>query len=56
MDRVEAKLERLGVKDVIIGALPTNAEVLELYRQRGFEPPWLVMTRFAERHRAGHQF
>lgn len=51
MDRVEAELEKLGIKDVIIGALPSNSQVLELYRRRGFEPTWLVMTRFAARMR-----
>lgn len=49
MNRIEVELERVGIKDVIIGALPTNADVLELYRRRGFEPTWLVMTRFAKR-------
>ena len=51
MDRVETELEKLGIKDVIIGAVPTNSEVLELYRRRGFESTWLVMTRFAKRGR-----
>ena len=51
MDRVEAELEKLGIKDVIIGALSTNSAVLELYRRRGFESTWLVMTRFAARTR-----
>lgn len=49
MDRIEAELDRLEIKDVIIGVLPTNVAVLKLYRRRGFEPTWLVMTRFAER-------
>jgi ribosomal protein S18 acetylase RimI-like enzyme len=49
MDRVELELQRLDVKDVLIGAVPTNLEVLELYRRRGFEPTWLVLTRFAKR-------
>ena len=52
LDRVESELDRLGVKDMIIGALPTNTEVLDLYRRRGFEPTWLVMTRFAGRRKA----
>ena len=52
MDRIEAELDRLEIKDVIIGVLPTNVAVLELYRRRGFEPTWLVMTRFAERTKA----
>lgn len=49
MNHVESEIERLGIEDMIIGALPTNAEVLDLYRRRGFEPTWLVMTRFAKR-------
>jgi len=49
MDRVEAELEKLGIKDVIIGVLPSNSRVLELYQRRGFEPTWLVMTRFTAR-------
>jgi len=49
MERVEAELEQLHIGDIIIGALPTNLEVLELYRRRGFEATWLIMTRFAAR-------
>ena len=48
-DHVESEIERRGIQDVIIGALPTNSPVLELYRRRGFEPTWLVMTRFGAR-------
>jgi ribosomal protein S18 acetylase RimI-like enzyme len=51
LDAVEAEIERLKIGDVIIGAIPNNIRVLELYRQRGFEPTWLVMTRFAARRR-----
>jgi ribosomal protein S18 acetylase RimI-like enzyme len=49
MDRVESELVRSGIKDIIIGALPTNTDALNLYRRRGFEPTALVMTRFAKR-------
>jgi len=49
LDRVESELDRLGITDVIIGSLPTNTEALDMYRRRGFEPTWLVMTRFARR-------
>jgi ribosomal protein S18 acetylase RimI-like enzyme len=49
MNDVESEIARLGIQDVIIGALPTNTEVLDLYRRRGFEPTWMVMTRFAHR-------
>lgn len=49
MNRVESEIVQLGIQDMIIGALPTNTEVLDLYRRRGFEPTWLVMTRFGKR-------
>lgn len=49
MNRVESEIARLGIQDVIVGALPTNTNVLDLYRRIGFEPTWLVMTRFVQR-------
>ena len=49
MNRIEWEIAQLGIQDMIIGALPSNTEVLDLYRRRGFEPTWLVMTRFAKR-------
>ena len=52
LDRVESELDRLGIADIIIGSLPGNTEALDLYRRRGFEPTWLVMTRFARRGKA----
>src|SRR5260370_38821308 len=48
LDRVESELDRLGIKDMIVGALPTNTDVLDLYRRRGFEQTWLVMTGFPD--------
>ena len=53
MRGVEFEIARLGIQDVIIGALPTNKTVLDLYRRIGFEPTWLVMTRFAQRKQSG---
>jgi ribosomal protein S18 acetylase RimI-like enzyme len=32
LDAVEAELERPGIGDVIIGAVPSNTNVLETYR------------------------
>lgn len=49
MKHVESEIARLGIQDVIVGALPTNTHVLDLYRRIGFEPTWLVMTRFTQR-------
>jgi ribosomal protein S18 acetylase RimI-like enzyme len=52
MDAIDAELARLGVTDVVVGALPGNSQVLELYRRRGFKPTWLIMTRFAARKKS----
>jgi ribosomal protein S18 acetylase RimI-like enzyme len=49
MDAVDEELAALGITDVIVGALPGNSNVLEIYRRRGFAPTWLIMTRFAAR-------
>jgi len=49
LDRVEPELGRLGITDIIIGSLPSNTKTLDMYRRRGFEPTWLLMTRFARR-------
>ena len=51
LDRVESELDRLGIKDVIVGAIPTNTEALEMYRRRGFAPTVLLMSRFACRRK-----
>lgn len=51
LERFEWEVDRLGIKDVIVGALPANTDVLDLYHRRGFEPTWLVMTRFSGRRK-----
>jgi ribosomal protein S18 acetylase RimI-like enzyme len=52
MDAVDGELATLGITDVVVGALPGNSQVLELYRRRGFSPTWLIMTRFGSRKKA----
>jgi ribosomal protein S18 acetylase RimI-like enzyme len=51
MDAIDEELARLGITDVVVGALPGNSQVLDLYRRRGFAPTWLIMTRFAARRK-----
>jgi ribosomal protein S18 acetylase RimI-like enzyme len=51
LSAVEVEMAKLGIADIIIGAVPSNTQALKLYRQRGFEPTWLMMTRFAARGR-----
>ena len=49
LDRIDAELELLGVRDVMVGALVTNTRAIELYRRRGFRPAWVYMTRLEGR-------
>jgi ribosomal protein S18 acetylase RimI-like enzyme len=49
LDAIDEELATLGITDVVVGALPGNAHVLEIYRRRGFTPTWLIMTRFGAR-------
>jgi ribosomal protein S18 acetylase RimI-like enzyme len=50
LDLVDAELAERGIDDMVIGAVPGNERALDLYRRRGFEPTWVIVTRFAARH------
>jgi ribosomal protein S18 acetylase RimI-like enzyme len=50
LDAVEEEFAKLGVDDVVIGALPGNAGALKLYERRGFKPTWIYLSRFAARN------
>jgi ribosomal protein S18 acetylase RimI-like enzyme len=52
MDAIDEELATLGISDIVVGALPGNSQVLELYRRRGYAPTWLIMTRFAARKKS----
>ena len=49
LDAVDGELDRRGIHDVIIGALPGNEGALRLYERRGFKPTWLYLSRFEGR-------
>ena len=49
LDIVDAELERRGIADLVIGAVPGNLAALRLYERRGFKPSWVIMSRFAAR-------
>ena len=36
----------IGVKDLILGALPGNTDAIRLYERRGYRPTWLYLSRF----------
>jgi ribosomal protein S18 acetylase RimI-like enzyme len=45
LDRLEQHLYAIGVKDLIIGALPGNTDAIRLYERRGYQPTWLYLSR-----------
>jgi ribosomal protein S18 acetylase RimI-like enzyme len=49
LDLVEDEFAKLGVDDIVIGALPGNAGAIKLYERRGFRPTWIYLSRFAAR-------
>ena len=50
LDLVDEEFAKLGIDDVVIGALPGNTEALKLYERRGFKPTWIYLSRFAARN------
>jgi len=52
LDRIDAELAELGVRDVVVGAFAANAGALALYERRGFRPTWNYLSRFAGGARA----
>jgi ribosomal protein S18 acetylase RimI-like enzyme len=53
LDLVDAELERRGIADMVIGAVPGNRDAIALYERRGFTLNWVILTRFASRRRSG---
>jgi len=48
LQRVDEELERRGIRDLVIGAVPGNPAV-GFYERRGFTPNWIILSRFASR-------
>lgn len=49
LDVVDAELERRGIRDMVVGAVPGNSGAIELYERRGFTLNWVILSRFASR-------
>jgi ribosomal protein S18 acetylase RimI-like enzyme len=49
LDVVDAELERRGIDDMVIGAVPGNRGAIELYERRGFVLNWVILSRFRSR-------
>ena len=49
LDLAEEEFAKLGIDDLVIGALPGNTGAIKLYERRGFKPTWVYLSRFAAR-------
>jgi ribosomal protein S18 acetylase RimI-like enzyme len=49
LNRLEQHLHSIGVKDLILGALPGNSDAIRLYERRGYQQTWLYLSRFEGR-------
>jgi ribosomal protein S18 acetylase RimI-like enzyme len=47
LDAADAKLDELGITEVLVGLIPGNDGAERLYRRRGFQPRWLLLARGA---------
>jgi GNAT superfamily N-acetyltransferase len=52
LDAAEAELERRGIHDLVVGAVPGNPAI-EFYKGRGFVPSAVILSRFAARRHEG---
>ncbi len=50
LDAVEAKLQELGIQDMVIAVVTTNTEAIRLYERRGAVP---FITQFVQRVQPG---
>jgi GNAT superfamily N-acetyltransferase len=48
LDAADEELERRGIHDLVVGAVPGNSAV-DFYERRGFVPNWVILSRFASR-------
>jgi ribosomal protein S18 acetylase RimI-like enzyme len=49
LDALEAELAAIGVRDLMLGVLPGNADAIRLYQRRGYRPTWTYLSRLEGR-------
>jgi len=49
LDALEAELAAIGIRDLILGVLPGNADAIRLYQRRGYRPTWTYLSRLEGR-------
>jgi ribosomal protein S18 acetylase RimI-like enzyme len=49
LDELERRLAAAGIKDLILGVLPGNADAIRLYERRGYRSTWLYLSRLEGR-------
>ncbi len=45
LDALETELAAIGIRDLILGVLPGNADAIRLYQRRGYRPTWTYLSR-----------
>src|SRR6478672_8555705 len=50
LGRLERHLRDIGVKDLVLGALPGNTDAIRLYERRGYRSTWLYLSRLDGRN------
>jgi ribosomal protein S18 acetylase RimI-like enzyme len=49
LDALETELAAIGVRDLVLGVLPGNADAIRLYERRGYRPTWTYLSRLEGR-------
>jgi ribosomal protein S18 acetylase RimI-like enzyme len=49
LDALETELAAIGVRDLMLGVLPGNADAIRLYQRRGYRPTWTYLSRLEGR-------
>jgi ribosomal protein S18 acetylase RimI-like enzyme len=49
LDMLESALREQGVRDLVLGVLPGNADAIRIYERRGYRPTWMYLSKFEGR-------
>lgn len=50
LDAMDEKIAGTDTKTKLVGAVPANKRAVSLYQSRGYQPAWLILTRFQKGH------
>jgi len=49
LNALETELAAIGIRDLLLGVLPGNADAIRLYQRRGYRPTWTYLSRLEGR-------